>query len=98
MLRAFSQASRCRVARQFDGSVTAAPSTTPRTPEDEAALTLSDLAGRLPDGADAEALEDRAVLEHEDGGRARLAPAARLGVVLQHRHVLFKAAGLDGRA
>ena len=41
MPRAFSQASRWRVARQFDGSVIAAASTTPRTPEDEAALTLS---------------------------------------------------------
>ena len=41
MPRLLSQASRWRVARQLDGSVTGAPSTTPRTPEDAAALTLS---------------------------------------------------------
>ena len=34
MPRLLSQASRWRVARQLDGSVTGAPSTTPRTPED----------------------------------------------------------------
>ena len=53
----------------------------------------ADLAGRLADGADAEAFENRAVLEHENGRRARLGPATREGpggvFVLQHRHDLL---------
>jgi hypothetical protein len=48
MLRALSQASRSREARQLDGSVMAAASTTPRTPDDEAALTLSMSSSLVP--------------------------------------------------
>ncbi len=54
----------------------------------------ADFAGRLADGADPEPFEHGSVLQHEEGGRARLRPAIRGGpggvFILQHRHDLFK--------
>ena len=115
MPRAFSQASKWRVARQFDGSVIAgvddhaaharggrhvdgldvllvgADIADMREGEGDDLPGIggigqdllvarhrgveADLAGRLADRADAEALEHRAVGQHEQGGGAGLVPA-----------------------